>query len=67
MTTARNGSRINVIMSGGGVRPSAYVGPLTAFRIQANRVQTLPMSLSRDDKEYPDASGPPPSPQTTLS
>jgi hypothetical protein len=65
MTSADNGSRINLIMSGGGVRLSAYMGALAAFRIQANRVQTLPMNLSRADKEYPDASGPPPSPETT--
>jgi NTE family protein len=32
MTTADNGSRINLVMSGGGVRLSAYVGALAAFR-----------------------------------
>ena len=32
MTTADNGSRINLIMSGGGVRLSTYVGALAAFR-----------------------------------
>src|SRR4030095_947348 len=32
MTPTANGSKINVIMGGGGVRLSAYVGALTAFR-----------------------------------
>jgi predicted acylesterase/phospholipase RssA len=32
MTTTANGSKINLIMDGGGVRLSAYVGALAAFR-----------------------------------
>ena len=32
MTTSANGTKINLIMGGGGVRLSAYVGALAAFR-----------------------------------